>query len=72
MSLYQRSLLELNSSFSMKDFIYLILETGKEGRKRETRNIDVQGTPQSSASHTTPTGKLMGKPGMFPDWESKR
>ena len=56
----------------MKDFIYLILETGKEGRKRETRNIDVQGTPQSSGSHTTPTGELMGKPGMFPDWESKR
>ena len=72
MSLYQRSLLELNSSFSMKDFIYLILETGKEGRKRETINIDVQGTPQSSGSHTTPTGELMGKPGMFPDWESKR
>ena len=56
----------------MKDFIYLILETGKEGRKRERRNIDVQGTPQSSASHTTLTENLIGKRGVCPDWESKR
>ena len=45
-----------------KDFIYLFLERGKEG-KREGEKY-----PCVVASRVPPTGDLARNPGMCPDW----
>ena len=47
-----------------KDFIYLFLETGKEGEKEGEKHQCVV------ASSTSPTGDLARNPGMCPAWES--
>ena len=51
--------------YFLKDFIYLFLESGEEGkgeREGEKHQCVV-------ASHTSPTGDLARNPGIFPDWE---
>ena len=53
-----------------KDFIYLILETGEEGREKEReRNMNVREKRGSVSSCTCPSGDLARNPGMCPDWE---
>ena len=58
--------------FFLKDFIYLLLETG-EGREEEReRNINVQEIHESVAPCTSPVGFLARNPGMCHDWESNQ
>ena len=52
--------------FSLKDFIYLCLERGREGEREGEKHQCVV------ASHTPPTGDLACNPGMCPDWESNQ
>ena len=52
--------------YIFKDFIYLVLERGREReREREKHQCVV-------ASHVAPEGDLACNPGMCPDWESNR
>ena len=55
---------DLNDESFLKDFIYLLLERGKE-REREGEKH-----PCVVASWVPPTGDLDHNPGMCPDWES--
>ena len=47
----------------LKDFMYLFLERGKEGKREGEQHQCVV------ASHTSPTGDLACSPGMCPGWE---
>ena len=53
----------------LKDFIYLLLETGEGRQERNKRNISVWEMHQSVASRTPPTGDLACNPGMYREWE---
>ena len=50
---------------SLKDFIYLFLERGREGERREKHQCVV-------VSHTPPTGDLARNPGTCPNWVLNR
>ena len=49
-----------------KDFIYLFLERGREGKREGEEHQCV------IASHAPSTGDLAGNPGMYPAWESNQ
>ena len=49
---------------SFKDFIYLLLERGREGEREKQKHQCVV------ATWVPPTGDLTSNPGMCPDWES--
>ena len=50
--------------FFLRLFIYLFLESGREGEREGEKHQCVV------ASHTPPTGDLACNPGRCPDWES--
>ena len=56
----------------LKDFIYLLLETGEGREKERERHINVWEIHWLVASHMPPTGNLAHNPGMCPDRESNR
>ena len=49
-----------------KDFIYLFLERGREGKREGEEHQCV------IAFHVSPTGDLASNPGMCPDWKSNQ
>ena len=53
----------------LKDFIYLFLEKGEEREKERERDFSVR---EKDCSVASPTGNLVGNPGLCPDQESNK
>ena len=53
-------------AYFLKDFIYLFLERGREGKREGEKHQCVV------ASLAPPTGNLARNPGMCPEWELSR
>ena len=65
-SLFRNSGFTVPLVFFLFHFVYLFLERGREGERKEEKHQCVV------ASHAPPTGDPAHSSGMYPDWESNQ